>query len=655
MCYNNAMVKVFKKLAEKSKQRNNSTTAMPAVLRILISAVLLMLLAMIYTWYIFWRQNLNDSGAVNKFIGEKPELFTYSYIIIALIMLLMAAITWKPFLTAGVTFAIISGVMYAHIQKFTVRQIPLMPEDFQMAGQLGGMMEFIDINEVVRLIVGIVFILVGSALADHFAKKIFGHKTSGLAWWERWSLVPRITLTMVVLTILVMVSAPVIRDKEQGNNKVEWIEGLNLIGWDQADNYRTNGFVIGFLYNLGSLKASEPEGYSKEKVEQILAKYEKIKKADLTEREPLADVVDNLIVVMNESFYDPEILDELYAHTGGDVVPNLHEIFKKYPSGYMYSPEYGGNTANVEFAAFTSLSNYWSGSIPYVNSLSKVNNIPGIVNFAKENGLTPTAIHAYIGSMYKRNFVYNNMGFTEFIDIDKMTHTEKENGHGYIKDSETYKEILDVLNDGNKKHMIGAITMQNHGPYDVAGYKELNFTLFAYIVSRYAAENSFESLHSSDQYLADFINELDKLESKTVMIWFGDHAAGVLDELVNSGDKKLADSAHLTPYFIYANFDLQNTFTAKEVAGLNKAVGFSFKTKGVDLPTVTPNCLANILYDVLGVEKPAMSYLVAEVCDEVPVLAPTYFADNEPEMMEALRDYQIINYDVLNGKKYSVK
>lgn len=648
------MVKVIKKFIERKRHRQNSTHTMPAFFRILISALFLIFMAGIYTWFIFWRQNLGDSGAVDEFITEKPELFTYSFIIVALVMLLIAAVTWKPFLTAGVMFAVISGVTYAHIQKYVIRQAPLLPEDFQMAGQLGGMMEFIDINEIVRLVCGIAFIIIGSALAEHFAKKIFGHKNSDLAWWERWSLIPRATFTIIILTVLVMVATPIIRDKTQGENAIDWLEGIDLVAWNQSKNYDENGFVIGFLYNLGSLKAEEPQGYDEERVAKILEKYENIRKSDKTEREPLADVIDNLILVMNESFYDPEILTKDYIHSG-DVVPNLHKIFQKYPSGYMYSPEYGGNTANVEFAAFTSLSNYWSGSIPYVNSMSKISHIPGIVSFAEESGLTPTAIHAYEGSMYKRDFVYTNMGFDKFIDMEEMAHTEKENGKGYINDGETYKEILDILKDGEKKHMVGTVTMQNHSPYDSAGYEELNFKINNIVFNQVAAENSFESLNHSDKYLGEFINELDKLEEKTVMIWFGDHAAGVLDNLIISEDKKLVDLAHLTPYFIYANFDLQNTFTEKEVAELNKAVGFSFKTKGVDLPTVTPNCLANVLYDVLGVEKPAMLYLVAEVCDEVPILAPTYFADSKLEMTEALENYRIINYDILNGKRYSLK
>lgn len=656
MCYNSIMVKIFGKLAQKRQRRDESRVAMPAILRVLISTFFLISLAAIYTWFIFWRQNLNDSAVVDQFIEQKPELFIYSYIIIALLMLLVAAVTWRPFLTAGVFFGIISGVMYAHIQKYTIRQIPLLPEDFQMAGQLGGMTEFIDMQQVVRLVIGIVLIIVGSALAEHFARKIFGRNTADMPWWERCSLVPRATFTAVVLTILVLISGPIVRDKTQGADSVKWLKGLNLVGWNQDENYYNNGFVIGFLYNIGSLRIEEPKGYNEERVAQILEKYDQVRQADTTERKPLSDIVDNLILVMNESFYDPEILGKDYEHGGGDVVPNLHKVFQKYPSGYMYSPEYGGNTANVEFAAYTSLTNYWTGSIPYVTSVSKINNMPGMARFAKDNGLLTTAIHSYDGTMYKRNFVYANMGFADFIEARDMTHTKRENGQGYISDSEIYQEIIDILNNGEKKHMVGAVTMQNHAPFNSPGYDTLHFPIKKQdLKARYNAELSFESLHNSDKYLGDFIRELDKLEGKTVMIWFGDHATGVLDEMVSSGEKDQINLTHLTPYFIYANFDLENTFTEKEVAKLNREIGFSFKTKGVNLSTVTPNCLANILYDVLGAEKPALLYLVDKVCEETPILAPSYFADEEPEMTDVLKEYQIINYDILNGKRYSLK
>ena len=58
------------------------------------------------------------------------------------------------------------------------------------------------------------------------------------------------------------------------------------------------------------------------------------------------------------------------------------------------------------------------------------------------------------------------------------------------------------------------------------------------------------------------------------------------------------------------------------------------------------------MYNILGVEKPALFYLVDEVCEETPILMKAYFAGNPPEDSEVLREYQLVNYDVLAGKHY---
>lgn len=637
----------------KSKRDKSQHHTMPAIFRVLFSILFLIIISVIFTWFILWRQNMQDVNETVQFIERKPILFLYSSLIIFLLSSTLAALLWRPFLAAGIIFSIVSVITFAHMEKFKVRQIPLLPEDIQMVGQAETMMEFVDVWSIVRLAAGIVLILVATWLIDHYARKVVGIETKTRPWFIRFALVPRVSLALVSLTTLVLVSAPIARHKSSGDNMPWWIQGLDLVAWNQTENYELNGFVIGFLYNIGSLQVPEPVNYSKESINQVISKYEEVKSKDNT-RVPLSDKVDNIIFVMNESFYDPEVLGGNYLHTGGDVVPNIHKIFQKYPSGYMYSPEYGGNTANVEFAAFTSLSNYWANTIPYVTAISQVNNLPGLVRNAKDNNYNTTAIHSFDGSMYKRNFIYANMGFDEFLDVNKMTHTQKENNEGYVSDGEVYQEVLDILKDGNKKHLVAAITMQNHSPYDSAHYEDYHFHLLAPAESdnAYSIESSFESLHRSDKYLGDLIAELDKLEERTIMIWFGDHAAGVLDSYINSDNKTLSDLAHLTPYFIYANFELDNDFTVKEVAKINSELGFNFSTKGVDLPTVTPNCLSNILYNLLGVEKPAMLYMLDEICEKTPILAQSYFADKTPSTYPALVDYELVSYDILNGKRY---
>lgn len=620
---------------------------MPAVLRILCSILLLAGMSVVFAWFLLWRQNMGDFGETLEFINEKPSLFAYSGLVIFMLMAVVAAATWRPCLTVGLTFALLSVVTYINMQKTELRNAPLLPEDLLLADQAGDIMQFVDIWSIVRLVAGIVLVLIGTSLLERCVRKVIGRETKRLAWWDRWALVPRAALTMAALAGLVSVTAPIVRRKEP-----EWLtEELAIQDWNQTATYKDNGFLIGFLYNMGALNAPEPDGYSEGAMKEIAQRYRAMKEAD-DERLELDEVVDNLIVILDETFYDPALLTKYYAQAGGDVTPNLHAIFRDYPSGYMYSPEYGGNTANVEFEVFTSLSNYWARTFPYVHAISKSNGVLAVPDWTKNFGFDTLAIHAYDGNMYKRNIVYPKIGFNDFIDEERMEFKEHEYFSSYINDRSVFQEILRALKDSSDPMMVGAVTMQNHMPYDSALYPSLDFPL--YNVEHVMLENSFQSLHAADAYIGEFLEELDQLDEKTVVLWFGDHAAGLLDAYVDSEDKDDRDTAHLTPYFIYANFEIESEFTEAEVRELNAELGFEFprRLRGIDLPVTTPNCLQNTLYDVLGVEKPSLLYLVDAVCESTPILAASYVAGEALEETQALKDYELTNYDVLGGKHY---
>ena len=628
----------------RSARRTHRRT-MPAVLRVLLATLLLVFLSVIYTWFIIWRQNLCDNEVTDTFISEKLPLFAYSCLIVFCVMATVAALTWRVFFASGFVFAVISVLTFIHMQKFELRSAPLLPEDFQLAGQAGELTQFVETEAIVRLVCGVIFILVGSILLEYFVRKVCGRNRKNLPWWERFSLVPRVTFTLVAVTTLVLVAKPVFLHEDCS----EWLEGSELIAWNQTENYEMNGFVIGFLYNLGKLQMREPEEYSEETMAAIAEKYRALKVAD-TERAPLNEIAENVIFVMDESFYDPALLTKYYDHSGGDILPNLHKLFLNYPSGYMYSPEYGGNTANVEFEGQTGLSNFWAQTFPYVNSLTRLDKVMGIANWTKEFGFETTAVHAFDGSMYKRDFVYPILGFDEFIDADKMTYTETEGEDGYISDWSVYQEILDIIEENKGSQMVAAITMQNHMPYTAANYQKLDFKLTS--VDHDWLEANYQSLYYADQYLGEFIKKLDALDEKTVVIWFGDHAAALLNDYINSDDKDERDLAHFTPYFVYANFNIESPYTVAEAKKLNAAQGFSFPTRGVDLPTTTPNCLLNTMYNILGAEKPAMFYLLDTICTESPTLAVSYYSNSNPEVTTALKEYEFVNYDALGGKHY---
>lgn len=628
---------------------------MPTVLRVLLSAVFLFAMSIIFAWFIEVRRASGDFDDAWSFITSHYLIFWYSVVIIFFLLAVLSAILWRPFLSTGFFFGFISAVTYAHIQKFKYREAPLLPEDFLMADQAGGLMQFIDPWEITRLVLGIILVIIGSGLLDHYMKKIIGNNSAKSPWWQRYALVPRMTFTIVALVGLMLSTDFLLHRENPGNSaesdnpKVEWLD-TEFTGWDQSYNYKCNGFILGFLYNLGQLEMKEPEGYNEKRILEIAKKYETIKEAD-TKREPLNEIVDNVIVILDETFYDPELLDKYYGHTGGDPLPNLHALFEDYPSGYMYSPEYGGGTANVEFEVFTSLSNFWSGRLQYINSVPKLPSIMSVASWAKGFDFDTDAIHVYDGTMYKRYIVYPKMGYDNFIDEDEIENPERENGVGYINDRTVYREILSLLQNNDGKQMVGAVTMQNHATYSSAGYSDLE-----YITNHPELSHSFQSLHYADQYLGEFLEALDQLDERTVVLWFGDHAAGVLDAYAKSDTKSERDLAQLTPYFVYANFEVKSPFTVQEVAEINQALGFDFPTRGVNLPTTTPNCLANTMYNVMQAEKPVLQYLLDVVCEESPILARKYYdvSDDSPAKIDTatLQEYELVNYDVLSGEYY---
>lgn len=629
---------------KKSSQRGKHP--MLALLRIPCAILFLALIAIILTWFIIWRTNMCDVAVAMEFIQEKPTLAFYNYVVIFSLLSVLAAVTWRPFISTGLVFCGLSIVSFIHMQKFRLRAEPLLPEEFALADSAGDLIKFVDIGDIQRLVFGVVFVMVGVILAEYYVRKFVGRNPKSLPWWDRTALLTRITFSCMAVALLTSTLRPILR-REQ----TEWLEELKLVAWNQVENYENNGFVIGFIYNLGNVALEEPDGYSEEKMEEIASEYQAIKVADDAKRLSWTkENVENVVVILAETTYDPMLLEKYYQHTGGDVLPNLHKIFRKYPSGYMYSPEYGGGTANVEFEVQTGLSNYWTKTTPYVNIVSKLDHLYGVANFGKTQGFATTGLHAYSGSVYKRNIVYPKIGYDTFIDEDTMKHTAHEYSSTVINDRSTYREIIDLLKSNDDPQVIGVATMQNHAPYDQALYPELEFRQKKAHTENWAVEASYQSLHEADKYLGEFIGELDELDEKTVVLWFGDHAMGMLNQFMESGERDDYNQVHLTPYFVYANFDIKNT---AKLESNDEELGFDIgKVRGVNLPTTSPNCLQNTMYNVLNLQKPAFFYLLDEVCKTNPILSNTYLNGADPVYDDALHKYELVNYDMLVGKHY---
>lgn len=124
---------------------------------------------------------------------------------------------------------------------------------------------------------------------------------------------------------------------------------------------------------------------------------------------PVLDVLEeeiikpNIIFYMNETFWDPTLLDVTFSE---DPLKNIRNLREKYPSGSILSPAFGGETANVEFEALTSYSMQFIqiGGLPFSHLLADEKN-PSFVRYLNELGYNSEAIHPFGSHLYRRQHV----------------------------------------------------------------------------------------------------------------------------------------------------------------------------------------------------------------------------------------------------------
>lgn len=137
---------------------------------------------------------------------------------------------------------------------------------------------------------------------------------------------------------------------------------------------------------------------------------------------------------MSEVFWDPTRMASLGLSE--DPMKNIRQVISQHSSGWLLSPVYGGGTANTEFEALTGFSMYniISGSGPYQQALDKKGLMPSMVSMLEEQVYESLAMHAYKGMFYKRDRVYNILGFDDFIDNSKMKYKDSLAEGSYISD-----------------------------------------------------------------------------------------------------------------------------------------------------------------------------------------------------------------------------
>lgn len=517
--------------------------------------------------------------------------------------------------------------------KIHYRAEPLYPNDFAIVTEVSFFIEmigwFYSILIVLSIILGIIFMVRFYHNQIKPRKKHFPKKLEGI-----------LRIVSVILTGWILFYLSEFHEPDHALHAFYREQGDWLFE-AQLTDYQNNGFIAGFLANLQGQPMAEPTDYSKERVTEIHEKYRQ-KAADLNADKGETALDTNILFVMNESFSDPFNLEGIESNK--DPLHYFRQITEETLHGQILSPTFGGGTNANEFQALTGFSleplNPQITS-PYMQLNEKIGAYPTIAKKLNTLNYRTTAIHPYDKSFFKRDQVYEKMGFAEFLHEDNMVNLEYlSKSHLFISDASAYREVFEVLETSVETDFIHVVTMQNHTPY-ADKYETVDYQV-AGSGNDAEAAGYFQDLANSDRALRQLIEQIDQHDEPILLVFWGDHLPGLYCNEVREVNDAFA--LRQTPFLVYSNqIDLEEE---------------------EEVNTTSPIYFQNWIYNWLDVELTAYDALLLELEAVLPMLDGGMYLESDewvtsrrelsPETQKILEEYSTIMYDITTGNQYAI-
>ncbi len=555
---------------------------------------------------------------------------------------------FNRFWFANTTFVMLMIIWsYANFAKISARDEPIIGSDLGMIKSLPDIAKMVNLKMVLALIIALAMLIASSFFLQHYflKGKIYHLPVRILLFAGSCLILLGFAQTEKQLNLIAW------KNKEPANNNV-FSTVLNTAGFHahpEGLEYQSNKFgpATAFLGTLIIKTMEKPDNYSKTKITEVTNKYTNISEAINKTRKNKSLNSQTIVYILSESYADPRMVPTVKLSK--NPIPYEQKIAQTNTSGLMYSPGYGGGTANIEFEALTGLSmNNFDPSLitPYVFLVPKVSNLPVVTDYFR----TKNAIHPYNGSTYNRSTVFKKFGFQHFYNFngDKLTYTKRIGKSPYVSDDSAYRQLLKQLNSTNKGQFVQLSTMQNHMPYVPGTYAKNNYKATGKLTnsSLNKIESYSQGLNYTDKALKILISKVSKMKKHVTIVWYGDHLPGLFDGSIISGSNatKYDNRLHQTNYFIYSNFlhqKLQNT------------------------KVISPNMFTPMVFQQTNTKVSPYVALLTEVYRHVPAAERNKFMNSNGNYIpkakiskkakKILRDYKLIQYDITAGKQYSIK
>ena len=515
-------------------------------------------------------------------------------------------------------------------QKQIFLSDPLYPTDFLFGRQIMELMPVLVRDRpwtALGMLVGIIVALVALGWLIHFA-------------WRRFPVLTRPQrVTRLVVALPLLASFYHIMDY----NTFSWVrDRLQVIPmmWDQTENYRHNGFVMAFALNLPMANVTAPGGYMSEAIDKIPTK--PVPAGTSHRGKP------DVIVLMSESLWDPTRLPQVTLTP--DPMPTIREM----QSGNVFSPEFGGMTANVEFEALTGFSNAFLpyGSIPYQQYIR--NPIPSLATFFRGEGYVSRAVHPFQKWFWNRSAVYKAFGFDDFRSEENLPAMQKRGI--FTSDEGLTREIIRQADQLRDPFFFFTVTLQGHGPYEANRYAKNTIKVEGNLpeADRQVLATYAQGVKEADDSLKMLMDWAKGRDRETIIVLFGDHLPPLNTVYPNTGFMKGLTASRKGPL---------DQMKAQHETPL---VVWSNKTGPVkDIGTISPAFLSYQILKQGGFEHPYYTGFLGNVFDQYRIIDRYMLVDaagkdtaswaRQKTIPPLVRDYRFLQHDMMFGKRFGME
>ncbi|MDS7597149.1 LTA synthase family protein [Agrobacterium tumefaciens] len=571
------------------------------------------------------RGTLNDVGTFLT-SAARPGLTT----IAALVLLLAAldAVFGRRYLSLVIVAPTLLLIGLISAQKQTYLSDPLYPSDLLFGRQIVELLPtMLKAQPLMAALVGLGIVAAVALLASLWIA--VRRYTPALRWRER--------AFSLALALPLLTGLGALMDYSH----YSWLrDRLNIIPmmWDQKENYRHNGFLLAFAFNIPMANVSAPEGYGENTIADLMP--------DSSAFAANTSDYPDIIMLMSESLWDPTRLTNV--EYSADPMPTI----RARQSGNVFSPEFGGMTANVEFEALTGFSNAFLpyGSIPYQQYIRRP--VPSLASFFRGEGYSAIAVHPFQEWFWNRKEVYKNFGFEEFRSEETLPAMEKRGN--FASDDALMDEIMATADKASNPLFLFAVTLQGHGPYEADRYAAntigINGNLSA--PASQALATYTQGVAEADEALVKLMKWAKKRDRETIIVLFGDHLPPLGRTFMESGYMPGMVASRRAPLDVMKQEHETPLVVWSSTKGVRKNIG-----------TISPALLPYHILKTAGFSDPFYTGTLGKVQDKFSVIdrhmLVTKDGDALPDWSTApndvpqtVSDYRLLQFDMMFGKQY---